>query len=449
MRIPLPISSYSDIPSSTARLINCYIEEGGGDKGVVLRSVPGVSVARPLGTGPIRALGLMRGHRFAVSGGKLYRDDQSVGSVFGTGRPQLAGNGTQLCVLVEPRLWIYDESDGSFAEVTDADFPGASSVQFFDSYITITEPDSGRWWASDFAAAESWNALSFATAEGYPDDLVTHVVDHRQALLLGKETCELWDNVNAGDFPFLRSPNGFIEMGCIAKHSAVKADQSVFWLANDKTVRRLSGMTPVRVSNHAVERFIRDATAEQAYAFSMTAEGHVCYVITFPEGTWVYDITTQQWHERKSYGERNWKASCAVEIGGQTYLGGDDNRLGVLDDVFTEWGEVQRMQWTYQPVYSERSGAVHSRLEILAESGVGVSSGQGSDPRIDLEYSDDGGKTFKYLSSRSLGAIGEYHQRAIWNRLGQSIDRVYRASISDPVRRKIIGTNLDLAGISG
>jgi hypothetical protein len=384
----------------------------------------------------------MRNHLYAVSGDEVYRDGAFVGEVTGNGIPQLAGNGTELGILIAPRLWIYNDTGGTLEEVTDADFLGASSIQFFDNYLTFTSPDTGRWFSSDLAAASSYNALSFATAEGSPDDLVTHVVDHRQAFLLGKESCELWDNAGISGFPFARAANGFVEIGCLAKHSAQKLDQSVVWLASDLTVRRLNGVTPQRISSHALEQFLKTATIVDCYSFTFTWGGHLFYVLTFPEGTWVYDATTQKWHERKSHGQDNWKATCAATLDGRTYVGSDSNELGVLEDVFTEWGDILTMSWQYQNVSNQGRPLVHNELQIMLEHGIGVIEGQGSDPRIMLEVSDDAGKTFRHMTDRPLGEIGQYRERARWHRLGRSYQRVYRASISDPVSRKVVETKL-------
>jgi hypothetical protein len=178
----------------------------------------------------------------------------------------------------------------------------------------------------------------------------------------------------------------------------------------------------------------------------MTWDGHIWYVLTFPEATWIYDITTQKWFERRSYGYDNWRVSCAVQLDGITYVGDSySNKFGKLDDTFTEFGDVLRMAWSYPAVYADRARAIHDRLEIVFESGVGIATGQGSDPYVSLEVSDDG-KTFREMPIKRLGKIGEYRNRAVWHRLGQSRDRVYRAYVSDPVRRKVADTVLEVVG---
>ena len=448
----LPIASYLDPPSSSTRLVNCYIEKGGDQgKGPVLNGVPGISAYKTVGAGPIRAAMAMLGKSYVVSLNKLYSVANSVVELGTTplhGRPQLAGNGIQVCVLNGPDAYVYTLATGVLAQITDTDFTsrGASSVQFFDNYLTFTEPFSGRWFSSDLAAATTYDSLNFATAEGAPDNLLTHVVDHRQAFLMGTNSCELWDNVGTSGFPFARASNGFVEIGCLAKYSAIKVDQSVIWWASDGTIRRLSGITPVRVSTHAVERALQGYTASETYALTFTWQGHIFYVLRAPEGAWLYDITTQQWFERHSFGASTWNVSAAVELNGETYLGDSaSNKWGLLDDVFQDWSDVLRMEWSYPAIYGNGQRALHNRLEIMTEAGVGLLNGQGSDPEISLEVSDDG-KSFRHFPTRKLGKKGAYGQRAVWHRLGQSRNRVYRASISDPIRRKVVATETDVEG---
>jgi hypothetical protein len=453
MRLALPVASYVDPPSSSTRLVNAYIEQGGEQgKGPVLNGSPGISEHLEVGDVEIRASFQMFGVLYVVALDKFYKVSGSTVTLIGTvgfgARPQIAGNGIQVCVLINPNAYVYTLSTGALSQITDPDFTarGASSVQFFDNFLTFTEPNSGRWYSSDLTNATSFDSLNFSTAEGAPDNLLAHVVDHRQAFLLGTESCELWDNAGIAGFPFVRAANGFVELGCLNGATAVKVDQSVFWLASDGTVRRLQGITPRRISTHAVERAIKGYTISGGYGLTITWDGHIWYVLTFPEGTWIYDVTTQKWHERRSYGYDNWRASCAAQLNGVTYVGdSQSNKLGILDDVFAEFGDVLRMEWTYPPIYGEGASAIHDRLEIMFEAGVGIASGQGSDPYVSLEISDDG-KTFREAPIKRLGKIGEYRQRAVWHRLGQSRNRVYRAYISDPIRRKVVDTQAEVVG---
>ena len=63
----------------------------------------------------------------------------------------------------------------------------------------------------------------------------------------------------------------------------------------------------------------------------------------------------------------------------------------------------------------------------------------GLDPQMSLSYSDDGGHTWSPERSVSIGRTGNYLRRALWRRLGQSRDRVFRVTCVEPVRFNIIG----------
>ena len=64
-------------------------------------------------------------------------------------------------------------------------------------------------------------------------------------------------------------------------------------------------------------------------------------------------------------------------------------------------------------------------------------------PRLILDWSDDGGQSFGSALTVSMGQLGERKVRAIFRRLGKSRDRVFRATITDPVKRIFIGAGCD------
>jgi hypothetical protein len=133
---------------------------------------------------------------------------------------------------------------------------------------------------------------------------------------------------------------------------------------------------------------------------------------------------------------------------GGEYVGSSLNgAIGLLDkSVYTEFGSTQVMRWVYQPIYGEHKRAIHDRLEVELEVGVGLTSGQGSDPEMFMEYSDDGGQTWAYLANKKIGPIGQYRKRVYWQRCGSSRDRVYRGGVSDPVRVNVWDTTMEVRG---
>jgi hypothetical protein len=394
------------------------------------------------------------GELFVVSGSSLYKIDTNkvstlLGSIGTPGNIDIDSNTDSVVVVNEPNAYYWDGT--TFGQITDADYTsrGAGDVEFLSNWLLFREPDSGRFFGADIGTATDFDALNFATAEGGPDELVGLKADHLQACLFGENSVEIWDNdPSAGDFPFARAVNGYAEIGCLNGRSIAKLDNSIFWLASDYTVRRLEGITPVRVSTHAVEQKIVDSTISSARGFTYSQDGHFFYVLALTEGTFVYDATTGLWHERESYGSSTWNWGSAVSFNGVILVGSTtSNAIGQLDPhTFAELETTQRMEWTYQPVYAEQHRVFHDRLEMVFESGVGLTTGQGSDPEVMLEYSDNGGRTWTSLPNQTLGRLGEYSHRVVWHSLGSSEQRVYRASISDPVSVTLTDTVLEARG---
>lgn len=452
----LPIESYDKTPSTTARLVNCFIEQLPADakSATLLSRTPGISTWATVGTGPIYALLYALGALFAVSGTKLYRVDAFgaatlLGDVGAISAIDIAANTNAVVVVNTPNAYYWDGA--TFGQIIDPDFTsrGAGDVEFINNYLLFREPNSGRFFGADLGSSTSFDSLQFATAEASPDELVGMIVDHVQVILLGQESVEVWDNNGSSGFPFARSINGYVEIGCFNGRSVAKNDNSIDWLANDYTVRKLNGVTPVRISQHGIEQLIQASTISTANAFGNSLGGHLFYHLSFNEVTVVHDATTGKWHERQTYGFDNWIAGTHATAYGLELVGSTQSgAIGFLSkDVFTDFGITQVMSWTYQPIYNAEKRAFHDSLEIGLEVGVGLTTGQGSDPEIMLDYSDDSGKTWVSLPNKKIGPIGNYRTKVKWTRLGSTDSaRVYRASVSDPVRINVFDTQAVVRG---
>ena len=83
-------------------------------------------------------------------------------------------------------------------------------------------------------------------------------------------------------------------------------------------------------------------------------------------------------------------------------------------------------------------------FELIMETGVGLVSGQGSDPLILLSFSDDGGKTWSTEMPATIGEAGEFQWQVRWDCLGSFYERILRVKISDPVFCSIHNAAADL-----
>jgi hypothetical protein len=147
-----------------------------------------------------------------------------------------------------------------------------------------------------------------------------------------------------------------------------------------------------------------------------------------------------------------WRGQVGINWMGLALVG--DRYSGVIGQSnfqdFTEYGNPMQMTITSPPIHEDRKRIFLRRFEVDVQTGVALVEGQGSDPQLMLDYSKDGGMTWDALQIwRSMGKTGEYTKRLRWINLGASRAWVLRLTCTDPVRRAIIGTYVDVAKGAG
>jgi hypothetical protein len=450
IRFGVQSAPHRSLPASAQRMVNCYLEPAPPAAKTTALVVPAYGIVdfATVGNGPMRGGTVVNGVPYVVSGSALYRVSSSgsatsLGTIPNLDDVTMMGDGSNVVVVTQNEGYVYNGS--SVSQISDTDFPGAIWVGYLDGYVVAIEPASGRVWVAGPLTPTVWNALDFATAEGAPDDVLWGVIDHREVFLFGRETTEVWYNSGNADFPLERVPSGFIEHGIMSARAAGKCDNGVYFLGNDGVAYRIDGYTPVRVSHHAFEAAIEGYEDKSCTVIPWTEGGHKFVAFRFAEGCWLYDIATQLWHERQSYGYDTWRGKFVLQAFNKLLVAdSESNELGQFSpDTFTEFGDVLRSECTSAAVFDENRLIHHDLLELCFETGVGLATGQGSDPQVMLQFSDDGGRRWSNEKWRSLGAIGEYKTRVRFPRMGASRDRVYRYAISDPVRRTLTNAVLN------
>jgi len=489
------------INAADNRMVNLFPEavpegSGGKEAGFLLRC-PGLRLLATVGTGPIRGLWVTNGIAYIVSGSQFYSMTTSYvatlqGTVSGTGPVSMADNGTQIFIACNPLSYIYNTSTLVFAQITDVDFPGAGSVGYLDGYFVFNEPNTQKFWVTALLDGTSVDPLDFASAEGYPDDVVALIVDHREIFLFGNTSVEVWYDAGTPDFPLARIQGAFMEVGCEAAYSVAKLDNSVFWLGSDARGRgivyRANGYTPARLSTNAVEYAIQSyGNITDAIGYTYQQDGHPFYVLIFPsaEATWVYDVSTNLWHERAGFENGLFvrhRSNCQMSFNDEVVVGDyEDGRIYAFDlDVYVDDTQTQKWLRSWRALATGQNNlkrTAHHSLQLDAETGVGLSvtpdydaenlitesgdylmteSGDyltttsyfgtpGYNPQVMLRWSDDAGHTWSNEHWNSMGKIGSYGTRTIWRRLGMTEkirDRVYEVSGTDPVKIAIMGAEL-------
>jgi hypothetical protein len=216
---------------------------------------------------------------------------------------------------------------------------------------------------------------------------------------------------------------------------------------------RMNGYFPERISTHAVETTLVNQNVSDALAWTYQLEGHEVYVVTFPSVgenglTWAYDQTTGLWHKwlyrnPQNQFERH-RGNCCAFFNQQVLVGDYENgKIYQLSrNFYTDDGAPIRRIRRAPHITSDLQRQYFHELQIQFQPGVGLSTGQGEDPKAMLRWSSDGGSTWSNEYWTSIGKQGKYNNRAIWRRLGWARDRVFEVSISDPVKAVIISANL-------
>ena len=184
-----------------------------------------------------------------------------------------------------------------------------------------------------------------------------------------------------------------------------------------------------------------------ARAFVTTIEGHAFYVLNLQAKTLVYDLTSGQWDEWQTDGGR-----FAGNVGFFAYGAyivsdyRDEKVYELTADALTDNGSVIVKEVTTRHAFSNLDRMGVDEIVLDAEMGVGLSTGQGSDPKVMMQVSKDGGHTFGNEMWRSLGKRGQYGARAQWLRLGRARDWVFRWRITDAVKVVIMNAAARISG---
>lgn len=358
-------------------------EREGTRSPAMLRDAPGCAVLSILGSdAPIRGLHNAEGKLFAVSGQTLYLISvtgaaTSLGTIPGVGRVRMAHNqiagGNEVAIANGQSGYVYNTVTGVLAQITDAGFPGAKVFDFCDGYMMFVEPQGRYWGHSNLAAATDFNALDRSEAEAQPDKIVTGIVSHRQWIVFGERSTEFYDNTGATTGTFQRAPGTVAEVGAAGTFAVAKLDNTVFVVGHDGVGYRLDGYHFIRITTHAIEQAWARCDLSQAYSYVFDDRGHKVWYVTMADGqTWGFDVATNEWHRRKSYGLDFWRMADLVRWNGR-WIGGDysNGKLYQLDwRLSNDAGEPLERSRTFAVMHDSQNRVHLNALELVYDTGI-------------------------------------------------------------------------------
>lgn len=453
------------LPVTAQRRVNCYYEvkQDGDKQGIVVYGTPGLSVFSDQSS----ANGAIRGMHNFISLNLMYCIVNNIlfeinasgvatnrGSVTpGTGFVAMEDNGRQLIILDGTAGWIYTPNTTTFAAITDANFPQNATTVIFDSgfFLVNTPGVNGQFQKSQSYDGTTWDPTDLGIMYSNAGKLVDLYALAGVVLVFGQLVIEFWVNQGTLGFPYAPNKSATQPYGLAAQHSVAPLDNSIAFLGQNQTgrlsVMTLSGYTASRISTPDIDNIINSfLITSDAVAFGYVVDGHPMYQITFQNAkrTFLFDLSTDLWSEVQSGVGLTGRHLCNLGIGfnGSFYCGDATvGRIYLLDpNSYTDNGTTIPRELESRHIFDSYDTLGVDELYLNLETGVGLQSGQGSNPQIMLQVSKDGGRTFGTERWAQMGAVGQYKDhRAVWRRLGSGRDFVFKFTVTDPVKFAVVG----------
>jgi len=410
----------------------------------------------------------------------------------GTGVVNLTNNGSGSITISESGTGFVGGTDGltvvgysfasgvvaSYQTITTPTYTGGNTVVYNDGYFLYNQVGTNYVWQSNQGDGTNYNALAYFTAETKPCIVQGLAVNKGEIWVFGDTLIEVWyDAANAppGTAYSYRVGSG-MDIGCQAPYSIAEMNLINVWLDNRGFMCQSDISPYIRNNNSGYDlrvistpalhaEWATYATLQDAIGCYFTDRGHIMYMVTFPtaQKTWVYDFPTKPlrmggqvgvWHERtylnpETQIEEYYLVQYVATFNQMTI--GAGIRDGKIYDMsykyYTDNGAPIKCTRTTAPYVSDFRYLGIDQLRLRMETGHALQSGDGSDPHVILRYSNDGGHTWSDPDPRSMGKVGEYYKKIIWNNLGSAEEWVFEFSITAPIDFSLIKASVSVETI--
>ena len=376
------------------------------------------------------------------------------------------GTTTAYCIDITPPAISTVPVPRTWGVVGDPNYLGSNFVDYIDTFFVFNQPGTFNLYLSrsevsfamltDTTAGTAFDPLYIAAKSGSADAIQRVLVVYRTVWPIGTLTTEGWIDSGAADFPLQALPGVFIEHGCVAPFSVARHDKNAYWLSQDRDghaiVVKIDGYSVVRVSTHAIESIFQTYNIiTDAIGFTFQQEGHVFYIITFPNAnvSWGVDLQSGQWFQW-AYTDpdgnliRHRANACAFAYGKNVVGDWQNGKLYALQsDVFTDDGQPIVRIRSFPHLIEKGDRVSYTSFTADIQVGTDVGSMTDNPPQISLRWSDDRGVTFGNAVLQSMGSEGQYLTSVQWNKLGMARDRVFELSWSSAVNWSLNGAFIE------
>lgn len=342
--------------------------------------------------------------------------------------------------------------------VTDTDYPKGRFCAILDGYFIVNKPGTIFAYYSALDDPSDWSSLRSISKEANTDNVTALIAHNGRLLLIGNQSHEWFYNTGDSASQFLRMQGTAKNIGIQAPDSLAENGTSVFWLASNASgygqIYMTTDFFPVPISTVPIEQDIHSyAVTSDAEGFCYQQEGQEFYQLNFPTAgkSWVFDTKSGMWHERShrnptTSAEGVHLARVQGAFNGKNYVGERNSQLihELSTTTYTDNGDTILRTRSSPHVWRSLERIYYSSIQFDVSSGVGLGSGQGSDPKLRLRWSNDGGHTWSNHYQLNVGKIGKYSTRVKKNRLGASRDRVFELTYSEPTDLTILSAFVEV-----
>mgnify|MGYP003636204000 CR=1 FL=1 len=453
-------------PISDQHTVNMYItvNEKGKDP-ISLQSFPGQKLVSSVDGAVDRGRHNMNEVAYSVVDDTLYSINSAgvhsaVGGglrIGGTDRCIFADDGDHL-VVVADKVYVYTKSTNTLVINTNVNLVDVLSVTFIKSTFIYTTPNlSFVSQPLDPFAVDGLNAIS---AESNPDKLVRDYAFNQTIYRMGKRTGEPWYFSGVGKPPIDVIEGQQFSVGLGAIHTLANTDRALYWLGDDKAIYRVSGGINERVSDDGISNSIEEMTTiDDSFGYTFTLQGMDFYLITFPSENKTFllneKLGVNGWTELSSGDGLAYSGTSALSIYDKTYIGSGGKLLTLELNEFTQDTDTVFRRRTMLPITRKNIPSPIkgrkiqiSNIEFVIEQGVGLITGQGEVPRMLLELSLDGGRSFAHSQWVELGRLGEHTLEVDADMMVVSDEITPRITVTDPVPFSISAGMVDIKAVA-
>ena len=333
----------------------------------------------------------------------------------------------------------------------------ASDVAYMDGYWLASIFGTNNFFHSDLNDPSTWGAANYEDADYKGSDITGLEVVRENLFVFKDDSYEIYYNSGNTDFPFERIDGGVYDIGCIATASLRQVAGTLYWLGHDKTIYRLNGFTPERVSTPYINQKLQDWTDSiSAFSLNFEADGNHFYAISSDtdDETYALNTTTGLWslltgngvsgvytptcvthHQTGDAGGEYIAGSYTTNVSGgvgsrcfsidpDSYDGDWANSVIISNNVIRQH-QVQILQGNAERVFL-------SKLEVWLKK-VGTTTSATN--TLSISWSDDMGTTFN--TPRTFNCFTTDRIRTL--RLGSCYDRIFKIIIGGIYETILLG----------